>query len=70
MSLAPKAVGLAHGGLVHPSHMQEHLEQIISRKYRVTVDIGGGAEEILNKHLEVNYRGLEEAYSSVKNGEI
>jgi len=54
-------VGLAHGGLVNPSHMGEHLEQILKGKYRVDVNLGGEAEVILKKHLEVNYRGIEEA---------
>jgi len=61
ISLRPKAVGLAHGGLVNPSHMGEHLEQILKGKYRVDVNLGGEAEVILKKHLEVNYRGIEEA---------
>ncbi|MCH1770165.1 MULTISPECIES: MBL fold metallo-hydrolase [Metallosphaera] len=65
ISLYPRAVGLAHGGLVSPSHLQEHLNQILSRNYKVNVDLGGIAEQILSKHLEVNYKGLEEAYSSL-----
>ncbi|QKQ99153.1 MBL fold metallo-hydrolase [Metallosphaera tengchongensis] len=63
ISLLPKAVGVSHGGLVAPNHLKEHLDQILTRNYRVDIDIGGLAEEILAKHLSANYKGLEEELS-------
>ncbi|MEM0279133.1 MBL fold metallo-hydrolase [Metallosphaera sp.] len=61
IDLKPRAVGLAHGGLTSPLHLEEHLNQILSKRFKANLDIGGMAEEILNKHLEVNYKALEEA---------
>ncbi|MEL9970027.1 MAG: MBL fold metallo-hydrolase, partial [Metallosphaera sp.] len=61
IGLKPRAVGLAHGGLTSPLHLEEHLNQILSKRFKANLDIGGMAEEILNKHLEVNYKALEEA---------
>ncbi len=58
ISLNPRMVGLSHGGFVSSSHLKEHLDQIISSNYRVDIDLGGTAGEVLNKLLEINYTGL------------
>ncbi|MEM0122492.1 MAG: hypothetical protein QXS44_02330 [Saccharolobus sp.] len=42
INLKPKVVGLAHGGLVNPHILEEHLRQVINKKdVNVKVDIGG-----------------------------
>jgi glyoxylase-like metal-dependent hydrolase (beta-lactamase superfamily II) len=58
ISLKPKVVGLAHGGLVSPNVLEEHLNQLLTRNVNVKIDIGGVAGEILRKQVEVNLRGL------------
>ncbi|BDC17991.1 MBL fold metallo-hydrolase [Acidianus sp. HS-5] len=65
ISLKPKVVGLSHGGFAPFTHMQELLEQLKSN-VRVDIDIGGIQGEILRKHLEVNYKGLEEGLKARK----
>ncbi len=66
ISLRPRMVGLSHGGLVPGSHLEEHYNQMVERKYRVSVDIGGIQGEIIRKHLEINYRGIEESLAKEK----
>ncbi|MEM0305100.1 MAG: hypothetical protein QW232_02305 [Saccharolobus sp.] len=42
INLKPKVVGLAHGGLVNPHILEEHLRQVINKKdVNVKVEIGG-----------------------------
>ena len=56
INLKPKVVGLAHGGLLNPHILEEHLRQVINKKdVNVKVDIGG---EILKKQAEINLKGL------------
>ncbi|BFH72109.1 MBL fold metallo-hydrolase [Sulfurisphaera javensis] len=61
ISLKPRIVGLAHGGLVSPSVMEDHLKQMLSGEVNINIDLGGIAGEILKKQVEVNLRGLMEA---------
>lgn len=62
ISLKPRVVGLSHGGFTSSSHLLEHLEQIKNNEH-VDIDLGGTQGEILRRHLEINYKGLEEARS-------
>lgn len=66
IELKPRVVGLAHGGIVSPLIMEEHLKQIQNDKIEINVDLGGIAGEILKKQLSVNLRGLEEAKKATK----
>ncbi|ACP39149.1 MBL fold metallo-hydrolase [Saccharolobus islandicus] len=64
ISLKPKVVGLAHGGLVSPNVLEQHLEQMLGKEslnISEEIDIGGIGGEILRKQVEVNLRGLNEA---------
>ncbi|BAB66661.1 MBL fold metallo-hydrolase [Sulfurisphaera tokodaii] len=66
IELKPKVVGFAHGGLVSPKIMEEHLKQMLSKEeIQINVDIGGVAGEILRKQIEVNLRGLRESKKSI-----
>jgi len=64
ISLNPRMVGLSHGGLVSSNHMEEHLNQLIRGNYRVDIDLGGTAGEILNKLLEINYSGIAKSQNA------
>ncbi|AWR96372.1 MBL fold metallo-hydrolase [Acidianus sulfidivorans JP7] len=59
ISLKPRIVGLSHGGLVNAIHLKEHYKQMIEGKYKVNIQLGGEKDQILNKHLEINYKGIE-----------
>lgn len=62
INLKPKYVGLAHGGLVSPKVMEDHLKQILSDHIEVgKIDIGGIAGDIIKKHIQINLEGLRES---------
>ncbi|EZQ11062.1 beta-lactamase [Candidatus Acidianus copahuensis] len=59
LSLRPRLIGLSHGGFVQSSHLEEVMK-ILENGKKPKIEIGGIAESILEKHLDINYTELEE----------
>ncbi|ARM74850.1 MBL fold metallo-hydrolase [Acidianus manzaensis] len=59
ISLEPRLVGLSHGGLVNSIHLKEHYKQLTEGTYKINIELGGTKDDILKRHLEINYKGIE-----------